>query len=576
MIEGDSPADFVGPDGRRYRTERPDSGRITHHEVLEDEDGLLYDQSVEIAYVLGSGRHGRAYLHVHDGVLFQSPLTWYSQEAKWDLSPGYDPRSHERFDRRIGDGCLYCHVGRIAEAGRGRDVHRLEPFAEAGIGCERCHGPGEEHVALWRSGGPAPDATDPIVSLASLDSDRRDAICFSCHLQGRLTLRRFGREFFDFRPGDLLEDTLLVYLDDERLDANTAIVPVSQVEQMIVSRCYQASGGELGCISCHDPHRIPTSPTRVAFYRGRCLECHDTEACSAPSGVRNAPPIHDSCIDCHMPTLPTKAVAHTSLTDHRVIRKPAESAPPVRSSDPATFTMFGDEERLGPRERARGRGLLLLEAAQGMRSAVLAEAAYERLVPNSLRRTTTNQIASAMAKDTAALDGIATALWLLERREDAVMLWREVLESEPRHERALHYLTVNAVVKGDFVESLRLIDQLAASSPSIAQVHARRAQILVRLRRNEDAIKAAEHGLTLDPTSHSLRQFLVELYVAVATCQSHAGLRGAVAIDRTTEKAADFDEVPRSVVFEQKVGGRVIRDVKVSVAIVVEIDGHHA
>ncbi|HUG71606.1 MAG TPA: tetratricopeptide repeat protein [Pirellulaceae bacterium] len=513
-IEGDSQADFVGPDSRRYRSERTPAGRITHHEVLADQEGLLYDQSVDIAYVLGSGRHGRAYLHAHDGRLFQSPITWYSREAKWDLSPGYDPRSHVRFDRRIGDGCLYCHVGRIAEAGHGRDVYGSEPFAEAGIGCERCHGPGDGHIALRRSGSLALDTIDSIVNPASLDSDRRDAVCFSCHLQGRLTLRRFGREFFDFRPGDRIEDTLLVYLDNERTDSKAGTLPVSQVEQMMVSRCYQASGGELGCISCHDPHRIPTSQARVSYFRDRCLECHDTEACSAPSGVRDAPPIHDSCIDCHMPALPTKAVAHTSLTDHRVIRKPAASVPPVRSADPATFTMFGDEESLEPRERDRGRGLLLIEAAQGMQSAALAGAAYERLVPSSLRRTTTNQIASAMSKDTAALDGIATALWLLDRREDAVILWRKVLESEPRHERALHYLTVDAQMKGDAVEALRLIDQLVASTPSIAEVHARRAQILARLRRIEEAIEAAERGLVLDPTAHSLRQLLVELYIA--------------------------------------------------------------
>src|SRR3712207_8836821 len=30
----------------------------------------------------------------------------------------------------------------------------------------------------------------------------------------------------------------------------------------------------LGCISCHDPHRLPDLEERVPYFRERCLNCH--------------------------------------------------------------------------------------------------------------------------------------------------------------------------------------------------------------------------------------------------------------------------------------------------------------
>ena len=41
---------------------------------------------------------------------------------------------------------------------------------------------------------------------------------------------------------------------------------VGHVEQMESSRCFRESQGRLGCISCHDPHRLPG-----AVHEGRVL-----------------------------------------------------------------------------------------------------------------------------------------------------------------------------------------------------------------------------------------------------------------------------------------------------------------
>ena len=76
---------------------------------------------------------------------------------------------------------------------------------------------------------------------------------------------------------------------------------VGQVEQMHESRCFRDSRGRLGCISCHDPHRLPAPEEKVAYYRRRCLECHADRGCRLPPAIRLARSREDDCIGCHMP-----------------------------------------------------------------------------------------------------------------------------------------------------------------------------------------------------------------------------------------------------------------------------------
>ena len=102
-------------DGQRtYQIERRD-GELIHHEVMFDDDGgVLYDQAESVQYVIGSGVKGHSFLMKRGELLFESPITWYSQTDTWGLSPGYPPEEHYRFQRRVGDTCLSCHSGRPA------------------------------------------------------------------------------------------------------------------------------------------------------------------------------------------------------------------------------------------------------------------------------------------------------------------------------------------------------------------------------------------------------------------------------------------------------------------------------
>ncbi|RMG34301.1 MAG: hypothetical protein D6725_14545, partial [Planctomycetota bacterium] len=296
-----------------YAAERTDDGRIVHHERRYDEFGkLLYDQAVPIDYEVGSGQRGRSYLLHRYGRFFQSPITWYSTKRVWDLSPGY-AKINLRFHRRIVDACLACHVGRARPDPRQPDAFLKPAVTEASIGCERCHGPGADHVAFQRDGA---EGDDPIVNPDRLPPRQRDSVCEQCHLQGRARVLRYGRSDFDFRPGDRLSDVWVVFPEGTGIRDDQTTRAVNQVEQMRSSRCYRESDGGLSCTSCHDPHRTVPREEAPAFYRSRCLNCHGPNGphadCALAETERRRRVANDSCIACHMPPLKAADVPHTA------------------------------------------------------------------------------------------------------------------------------------------------------------------------------------------------------------------------------------------------------------------------
>ena len=365
----------------RFTVERRD-GREFHEEArLDDQGRVLARVGAEVHYALGSGGRGVSYLVEREGRLFQSPISWYSQQKKWDLSPGYEQRN-EHFERPIGPQCLFCHTNRVEPVELSVNRYEEPIFRGHAVGCERRHGPGELH-ALGQEIVDGKDVT--IVNPRHLARPLREAVCEQCHLLGTHRIERPGRGPFDYRPGFPTADFFAVF---ERADKprNKA---VGHVEQMKASRCYRASEGRLGCTTCHDPHRAPAPEEEVAIYRGRCLDCHSKNGCSLPVAARLAESPDDNCVRCHMPTRTGTDIAHVAVTDHRILKTPgteSSSSPvPVATRSPLVL-LNGDS--LGPREieglnRELGSALTfeaewLKDAAMRKRLAYLALALLDR------------------------------------------------------------------------------------------------------------------------------------------------------------------------------------------------------
>src|SRR5262249_2492243 len=150
-----------------------------------------------VDFVLGSGNHGHSYLTSRGGYLFQTPISWFSEKKMWDLSPGFDPL--ELTGRSVLPECLFCHANRASYV-VGSVNHYTEPIFDGyAIGCQRCHGPGQLHVASRQPAEKTTAEVDyTIVNPRHLDRSLRSAVCEQCHLQGKTRILRRGRGIYDF------------------------------------------------------------------------------------------------------------------------------------------------------------------------------------------------------------------------------------------------------------------------------------------------------------------------------------------------------------------------------------------
>lgn len=234
--------------GRSYRIYRAD-GKLRHQEVMRNEEGKeIARLDLPVRYVVGSGKYSLTYLVEFDGLLYESPLTWYESEKKWHMSPGYDARNHFGFDRPVNGICLECHAGRFEVAPGTENQVR---FFEKVIGCESCHGPGELHrdlhLAKKHKQG---DEDQTIVHPGKLPRDLQESLCAHCHESVAASALVRGRKQGEFRPGRPLRDYRVHY---GLLGGSANMTVVGHVKQLRRSACYQKSS-TLTCLTCHDPH----------------------------------------------------------------------------------------------------------------------------------------------------------------------------------------------------------------------------------------------------------------------------------------------------------------------------------
>ncbi len=105
-----------------------------------------------IDLVIGSGRKGHTYLYWKGDRLFELPVSYWTELNSWVDSPGHRD-DFPNFERPVPPRCLECHASyfvSITSAGPS-NLYKKTGFI-LGISCERCHGPGREHVVRQASG----------------------------------------------------------------------------------------------------------------------------------------------------------------------------------------------------------------------------------------------------------------------------------------------------------------------------------------------------------------------------------------------------------------------------------------
>ena len=474
-------------------------GKIWHIERLVDTSGrTIVDQKVPMEYVVGSGQRAKAFLHRRDDALYMSPLNWYASSKVWDLAPSYAVHDSRGFNRRVTDECLNCHSGRPAVLERSTNRYQQPAFHELKIGCESCHGPGADHIAWQLADDSGIDEGDPICNPAKLDAARRESVCYRCHLQGVGRVLRPERSAFDFRPGQRLDEIWTVFVNGTGVvDGDTK--SVSHVQQLRSSRCFQSSDGQMGCISCHDPHRIPPKSEARAYFQTRCFSCHQSESCEAPAEARQN--VNDDCIGCHMPRRDTADVSHVSQTDHRILRDYTGDGEDKKFTVDRRLQFFDNaDERLSEWERDRALAIgtwMDVTRTDDMLPAELPEL-LDRVLdahPDPTCLTIAATIASSKGNATKAIRLYQLASEIPAARETSLLALMNLYYSH-----------------ADWGRALEAAERILKLLPSEASALAVRADCLAHLNRIPEAIESAEDAIRIQPLLIPVRAWLVKAY----------------------------------------------------------------
>ena len=508
---------FRRPDAADSREDFTDKNRYYHKasdtwfEMLQ-RNGHYYQRRWQIGYgnnetnideqaidfVIGSGNHVRTYLHrTPSGALQQLPLAWYSEKGGyWAMNPGYDSPDQPNARRKISYECMFCHNS-YPGIPAGHEQMQAEPqFTGAlpeGIDCQRCHGPGLRHVEIARTAGASAESIrTAIVNPSRLSPERRQEVCFQCHLettsfQFTHSIFKYDRGPFSYPPGESLADFIL-YFDHARgtpAQNDDRFQIVNSVYRLRMSQCYLRSNGALQCTTCHDPHGI-SAPD----YNRACRECHNKTFTQEISVGRHTAAA--DCVSCHMPKRRTQDVVHAVMTDHYIQRR-----------KPVGDLVADIPERTGPETFYHGQELpyypqpfpvapqseLYLGVAQ-----VHANNNPERGIPQLA-----NAIDTYHPERPEFYIELGDALRHNAKPGDAVLRYREALRLKPDSLAALFGLGRAFDATGDLALALDAFKRATKTHPDDATSWLQLGQTYIRLGRESDALSALRQALSLDP-----------------------------------------------------------------------------
>jgi cytochrome c-type biogenesis protein CcmH/NrfG len=518
---------FVVPaTGLRYTMTRRNGKFYARQSIDDGRGGQTAVDERELVWAVGSANHSRQYLIVQDGKLFQAPVCWHTQNPVWDLCPGYE-FDNFYFSRETGPQCVSCHNDPMTLVPGTRNNAFADPIPH-GISCERCHGPGEHHVAKWDHGATPTGEADPtIVNPRRLSPDLRMQVCFRCHLgdskaSERVSLYKDALE--EWRPGRPITTAVIPYRFVEKTVHDFGLS--GQADRMFMSRCFTESGGRLECLSCHNPHKtIFRDDLPEDYFKTKCLECHEVASCTGPAAARAATKPADDCVSCHMRRGEPDDQRHVLYTDHWIRAriddpKVARSRFDVEPFFPEALGALSPAERSFYMARAISLRTHVVPKAVGRQMWPQAEAKFREALDLGFDRAegpyflglalgeqgkhgeAAQAFAAAYAKSPQDFD-IAFAhgqsLMRHERIDEAVRVFTALAAAHPDAAGPLAELGRARVGVNDLAGALELFQKAVALEPWNAALRANTASMLSALERHPEAIAAAREALRLDP-----------------------------------------------------------------------------
>lgn len=272
-------------------------------------------------YVLGREQIEQHLVEAGGGRLQALPVGYDTQQGDWfDIFDG-DPRQPGNWGHWRSRGmtanaeCLFCHTTGYQRGYRREDDTYTTTWAEMGVGCEACHGPGREHTRQASVG--------LVASVYGQFSDPRflDA-CASCH-----SLRR--KVWDGHHAGEAFLDHFDPVLPDEAAYGpdGSLVGEAYEWTSFLQSRMH---GENVACFDCHDPHSGDLRQTGSAL----CVSCHDARYGTAAHTHHEHRPAAPTCMDCHMPK--RVFMARDVRRDHSFSRPDPALSAELQLPDPCT------------------------------------------------------------------------------------------------------------------------------------------------------------------------------------------------------------------------------------------------
>lgn len=284
-------------------------------------------ETFNVDYTLGAKRYQGYLSLLPDGSIYVLPVFWHVADRRWidwkEITP--IPEGAHGIRQIWNANCFNCHATNIAQGFDVADKKFKSTWTEMGIGCEACHGPGRQHVALaeaWEkdpSVKPAYDnteknrqLTDILKTLSTKSAEPRRVFdtCAYCHGNKK-------NVFVGFKAGDRYEDYAMPFLLSDPIPSNDfqgEFWPdgrpnrFNRPQALSSSGCFKA--GAIACTSCHLAHGSTFDASlKVDIHNGKdgdqlCTQCH-TQPKYVDAALQqhtfHAPQSEGSrCVNCHM------------------------------------------------------------------------------------------------------------------------------------------------------------------------------------------------------------------------------------------------------------------------------------
>lgn len=214
----------------------------------------------DISYVIGGAVKKARYID-KQGYIITAAKDGSEAKTQYNLEDGSWSFYHKGEKKPYK--CGPCHMTNYSKQGNQDNMEgMIGTWAEDGIGCEECHGPGMGHLQ------------NPVKETIKIDTTA-DA-CGKCHQRGGIGPEPPAKGNFIRHHEQINELKVGVHKD-------------------------------LSCIDCHNPHE-----RAILVEKNNCIECHEEIAESYTKTIHGKQGTR--CIECHMPKAGKSAISVASYT----------------------------------------------------------------------------------------------------------------------------------------------------------------------------------------------------------------------------------------------------------------------